>query len=513
MLFRSVYDGTTTATTTLTFSGLIGSETLGQTVGSTFNNKNVGTGKTVTVNSITLADGTNGGLAANYSISPGQTSTANVTAKALTAIASTANKVYDSTTLANTTLTLSGLIGSETLNVTANSTFDNKNIGSGKTVTVNSITLADGTNGGLAANYSIATSQTTTATVTAKPLIVSGITASNKSYDTTTSVSLNTTSLSYNGLVAGDSFSGSFTSSFSDADVGTGKLISLTSTYSGDDVTNYSITDHPNIYADITIGNPSISGLSNQSKHFRDLSYTLAGVSSISGLPITYTSSNPSVATVNLNTGAVTIVDVGTTTITANISSTLNYNSATATYQLEVKLNASNVDKISHDTIRSSNNLSQNSQSSVSSNSNTVSNNLNIKNTRTNGGAVVKAKVVVSSNNQSPTVEGVYDDGSNLGEVSTEFTDDEEKERFEEPGDIIDKRNIVLKVSAGDSYNYQLELRNKGLVIKALDNSSVSFIESNKGLVIQSAISEVMSVVGFVKSQLKTIIIDIKERF
>ena len=41
----------------------------------------------------------------------------------------------------------------------------------------------------------------------------------------------------------------------------------------------------------------------------------------------------------------------------------------------------------------------------------------------------------------------------------------------------------------------------------------VDFIESNKGLVIQSAISEVMSVVGFVKSQIKTIIIDIKEKF
>ena len=90
---------------------------------------------------------------------------------------------------------------------------------------------------------------------------------------------------------------------------------------------------------------------------------------------------------------------------------------------------------------------------------------------------------------------------------------EEEKEKFEETGDIIDKRNIILKVTAGDSYNYQLELRNKGLVIKALDNSSVSFIESNKGLVIQSAISEVKSIVGFVKSQLKTIIIDIKERF
>ena len=37
--------------------------------------------------------------------------------------------IYDSTATANTTLTLSGLIGSETLNVTNNSSFDNKNIG------------------------------------------------------------------------------------------------------------------------------------------------------------------------------------------------------------------------------------------------------------------------------------------------------------------------------------------------------------------------------------------------
>ena len=72
-------------------------------------------------------------------------------------------------------------------------------------------------------------------------------------------------------------------------------------------------------------------------------------------------------------------------------------------------------------------------------------NNTNIKNTGTKGGTVVKAKVVVSSNGQNPTVEGIYNDESNLGEVSKEFNEEEEKERFEEPGDIIDKRNIVLK--------------------------------------------------------------------
>ena len=110
---NKTYDGTTTATTTLTLSGLIGTETLGQTVTSTFSDKNVGTAKTVTVNSIVLADGSNGGLASNYSISTGQTTTANITAKALTASAAATNKTYDGTTAATTTLTLSGLIGTK----------------------------------------------------------------------------------------------------------------------------------------------------------------------------------------------------------------------------------------------------------------------------------------------------------------------------------------------------------------------------------------------------------------
>jgi hypothetical protein len=57
-------------------SGLVGSETLGQSVGATFADQNVNTGIAVTVNSITLSDGDNGGVASNYSISTGQATTA-----------------------------------------------------------------------------------------------------------------------------------------------------------------------------------------------------------------------------------------------------------------------------------------------------------------------------------------------------------------------------------------------------------------------------------------------------
>ena len=129
---------------------------MGQTVGSTFDNKNVGSNKAVTVNSITLANGSNGGLAANYSISAGQSTTAHISPKSLTVSVNTAsNKTYDSNSSATVTITLSGFVGSETLTYTNASSFNNKNVGTGKTVTVNSITLADGNNGGLASNYSV----------------------------------------------------------------------------------------------------------------------------------------------------------------------------------------------------------------------------------------------------------------------------------------------------------------------------------------------------------------------
>ena len=56
-------------------------------------------------------------------------------------------------------------------------------MGAGKTVTVNSITLSNGSNGGLAGNYSISSGQTATADITTKALTVSGITGVNKTYD------------------------------------------------------------------------------------------------------------------------------------------------------------------------------------------------------------------------------------------------------------------------------------------------------------------------------------------
>ena len=131
-------------------------------------------------------------------------------------------------------------MASETLGQTVGSTFDNKNVGSNKTVSVNSITLADGS--GLAANYSISAGQTTTANITAKSLTVSGITGINKVYDGNTVVTLDSSSVTYSGIVSGDSFVGTYSGVFADPNVATGKTVTITSSYSGSDVNNYVVT-------------------------------------------------------------------------------------------------------------------------------------------------------------------------------------------------------------------------------------------------------------------------------
>ncbi|WP_426197759.1 YDG domain-containing protein, partial [Massilia sp. DWR3-1-1] len=110
----------------------------------------------VTVNSTALADGSNGGLASNYSLASGQTAAATIAPKALTISGTTvANKAYDGK--ATATLlggTLNGLVATETLALAGQSaSFADKNVGAGKTVTVTGTRLANGT--GLASNYSV----------------------------------------------------------------------------------------------------------------------------------------------------------------------------------------------------------------------------------------------------------------------------------------------------------------------------------------------------------------------
>jgi autotransporter-associated beta strand protein len=113
-----------------------------------------------------------GSAAGNYTLT-NMTGTMTVTPKALSITApSIASKEYDglATTGEVTVGTLSGVVNPETLTVSATGTYADANVGNGKTATV-TYTLANGTNGGLAANYSLASGSGTGNITAAKPTV------------------------------------------------------------------------------------------------------------------------------------------------------------------------------------------------------------------------------------------------------------------------------------------------------------------------------------------------------
>ena len=64
-----------------------------------------------------------------------------------------------------------------------------------------------------------------------KSLTVSGVTASDKTYDGSVTATMNSSSAVYSGFVSGDDFAGSYSGVFADANAGTGKTVTITSSY------------------------------------------------------------------------------------------------------------------------------------------------------------------------------------------------------------------------------------------------------------------------------------------
>jgi filamentous hemagglutinin family protein len=253
------YDGTTAATLAgYTLTGFAGSETVGATLGSaTFSDKNAGTGKTVTIGGLALVDGTHGGLASNYSVSPTSTATGTIEPKLLTLNATVTSKIYDGTTTAALQgFGLSGFVGSETVEgvFTGSASFADKNVGTHKAVTITGVNLVNGTNGGLASNYAVPTNAASNADITAATLHVAGVIAVDKVYDGTTDANLLTQAAALTGVIGADNVQvGSITGTYLTKDVGANKAIGTgTVVLTGTDAGNYTLVQPTGLSASIT---------------------------------------------------------------------------------------------------------------------------------------------------------------------------------------------------------------------------------------------------------------------
>ena len=172
------YDATTAATLAsgnYSLSGVLGGDTvnLNDPASGSYDTKNVGTGKTVTVTGLSIS----GTDAANYVLASTSAAAAIGTITAATlrpGLTGSVSKAYDGTTaatLASGNYSLSGVLGSDTVNLNnpTSGTYDTKNVGTGKTVTVTGLSIS-GTD---AANYVLASTSAaaaigaiTTATLT-----------------------------------------------------------------------------------------------------------------------------------------------------------------------------------------------------------------------------------------------------------------------------------------------------------------------------------------------------------
>jgi hypothetical protein len=169
----------------------------------------------------------------------------------LTAIVNAVDKVYDGNALSTATLSIvSGLANAETVNATGTAAFNSKDVATANLVTVSGTALADGTNGGLASNYTIASSQMAVAHITPKLLTVAGQAAQDKEYDGTTMATL--TGGSLDGLLTGETVELHEAGTFATADAGTAIAVTAANSLGGTAAANYSVLQPVGLVANIT---------------------------------------------------------------------------------------------------------------------------------------------------------------------------------------------------------------------------------------------------------------------
>lgn len=273
-----------------------------------FANKNVGAGKSVTTSGYTIT----GSGAGNYTLTQPLVS-ADITAAGLTVAGVAAgNKIYDATTSAilNTSgVSLVGVISGDNVNLIStgvSGSFASKNVGNNKTVTISGFTLS-GTDAG---NYSLS-QPATTANITIATVTISGVTATNRVYNGTTSVSLNTGSTSLSGVIGGDVVilvSGGASGTITNKNTGAGKTVTISGfTLSGTDAGNYTLIQ-PSTTVSITAAGLTVTGITANKVYDRTINAVLntsAAVLSglISGDAVTLISTGATGAFADKNAG------------------------------------------------------------------------------------------------------------------------------------------------------------------------------------------------------------------
>ena len=251
-----VYDGTALASVSGASGDVIGLDSVSILASGLFSGsgaKNVGLAKAIDVSAGTL-----GGLdARNYLLSnPTGSASADVTPRPVSASYTGGSREYDRSVTAPVTAELSGGLRGDVLTLGQTAVFsgaDAKNVGTGKPVLVSDIVLG----GADADNYALSShSASTTASVTAKPITLAGVTgvrAVDRVYNGSPTVDVvvggSGATPTSSDIIAGDDvniagdISGRTTGTMADKNVGSNKPVVVSGfSLSGTDAVNYVIT-------------------------------------------------------------------------------------------------------------------------------------------------------------------------------------------------------------------------------------------------------------------------------
>ena len=156
------YNGTNSSSGVPVLTGAL-HDPIGTAATQAFDNKNVGTGKTLTASGLVVNDG-NGGL--DYTITYFTNTSGVITQAALTITAVTNTKIFDGTTSAAAIPNVSGLKGTDTV-TNRSETYDTPDVGPGKTLSVATYTVNDGNSGN---NYTVETVADHTGIIVVSPI-------------------------------------------------------------------------------------------------------------------------------------------------------------------------------------------------------------------------------------------------------------------------------------------------------------------------------------------------------
>ncbi|MEK3836920.1 MULTISPECIES: YDG domain-containing protein [unclassified Paenibacillus] len=220
-------DGTTAAAVTPgQLIGVVPGENVTVSAVANYDTSSIGTNKTITVvYTLSGADAGNYIAPVSYITTNGEIDRDQITR----------SRVYDGTTAAAVTVgAVTGIIDGDDVTVHAAGTYDTPNVGVNKIITISyTLTGADAGNYYPPVSYTI-----NTGIITALQLdITAPVITESKTYDGNTSVQITPGTLT--GVIPGDDVTVSATATYNDAAVGSGKLITVVYTLSGDDAGNY----------------------------------------------------------------------------------------------------------------------------------------------------------------------------------------------------------------------------------------------------------------------------------